>query len=380
MQQAGDEQLADGVEQMLGLPAWTVVNNIGSSIFEIVKINVNEFNMFHSSHYPYQALLTKLLNVTRDNLGSVQGLAHFALEESKKMNAWSFGQDEMLKNRAKIFNDSGVMVVYDRLYIPITYSRKLLPNNVSIRIELTQSKTAFAILAAQHRTRWTGPSNTPAIKLQIKNLTWHVCKVRPYDYLLESINARLLREPALYFFPRRDVRVFIIAAGSLSFHQIVFQGRKPQSITLAMVLDSDALGNVFRTPFGFESFGLTRCSLSVNNLLPTAPLEVNIAEGRWQAGYRLLADATGHNAEFGEGPLLTQQYFTDGNFLLHYPLTNNLSADSYLESAEVSNVNVSMEFGAGGLQKAVRLIVLARFDDYVECFRKERMFVPSYAL
>ena len=376
---ASDQDLAPGMQELLGSSGWTVVNNIGASLFEIVKINVNEFNMFHSAHYPYQALLTKLLNVSRENLGSVQGLAYFALEESNKMNGWSFGQNEALLNRTNAFYDGKTMSVFDRLYIPITYSRKLLPNNVSIRIELTQSKNAFAILASRRRTRWTGPGGTPAVKLQIVGLTWHVCKVRPYDNLLDSVNARLLKEPALYFFPRRDVRVFIVAAGSQSFHQIIFQGRKPQSITLAMVKDSDALGNFFTTPFGFNSFDLRRCTLAVNNLLPTAPLEVNLTENQWQAGYRMMADATGHNAEFGEGPLLTEQYFTDGNFLLHYPLTNNLSADSYLESAEVCNVNLSLEF-AVGLPHAVRLIVLARFDDFVECFGVERMFVPSYAL
>lgn len=372
-----DQSLPDDIKLLLGSPAWTVVNNIGASLFEIVKVNVNEFNLFHTAHYPYQALITKLLNVSRENLASVQGLAYFELEEKNKMNGWSFGNEEALVGRAKAFYNENTMIVYDRLYIPITYSRKLLPNNVSIRVELTQSKNAFAIIASKHRVRWTGPGGTPAVKLQISHLTWHVCKVRPYDYLLDTINSRLLREPALYFFPRRDVRVFIISAESLSFHQIIYQGRKPQSITLAMVEDVDALGNYFATPFGFGTFNLSRCTLAVNNLLPNAPVE--LTDQKLQGSYRMLADATGHNSEFGEGPLLTPQYFEDGNFLLHYPLTNNLTADAYLESAEICNVNLSLEFKTK-LNNAVRLIVLSRFDDFVECVGVERTFLPSYAL
>jgi hypothetical protein len=146
-----------------------------------------------------------------------------------------------------------------------------------------------------------------------------------------------------------------------------------------MVRDSDALGNYFTTPFGFNSFGLRRCSLTVNNLLPAAPLEFDLTRNKWHGGYRMLADATGHNSEFGEGPLLTPEYYTDGNFLMHYPLSNNLSTDSYLEAAEACNVNLSLEFSSG-LGDAVRLIMLARFDDFVECFGIERTFVPSYAL
>ena len=375
--------VVDDIKKLDTRSAWTVVNNIGSSIFEIAKVTINDYNIFHSSNYPYQAIMTKLLNVTKDNLDSVQLLAGFALEEQKKMERWSFGNVPAVEGRVSHTHQGRTMTIFDRLYIPITYAYKLLPNNVSIRIELTQSKNAFSIIAAQNRVTWTGGSTTnrtPAVSLRIVGLTWHVCKVRPYDHILEANNIRMLREPALYFFPRRDLRVFIIGSNQQSFHQLVYQGRKPRSVTLGMVKDSSALGNYFTTPFGFEAFGLTRCSLTVNNLLPAAPLEFDFSgqPRRWQAGYRMLSDSTGHNAEYGAGPLISPEYYTDGNFLLHYSLSNNLSSDNYLESAEPCNINLSLEFG-DALTDAVRLIVLSRFDDFVECMGPERTFLPSYA-
>ena len=367
---------------------WMVVNNIAASLFEYVKIECNGIQILDGTNYAYEAMITKLLNCTTANKDSVQRLAWFTLEEANVLNTWSFGGYTELEERNAASSDGKTFTVFDRIYIPIAYAHKFIPNNVNISLHFKQADSEFTIIAASPlnaNMRWGDSSispdeidmTPPDLRLSIDSITYHVCKVRPYEHILERLNKRLEKEPALFFFPKRDTRNFLIPPNTQSFHMTVYTGRKPQSVTFCMVADQDVLGNIYTSPFNFRNFDLRKFTLTVNNLLPTAPLDVDLAEGNWEAAYRLLSESTGHNTEFGDGPMISPTLFKNGNFLLHYSLSNNLSTDKFLESAEMVLIHITLEFKKL-LPQAVRVIMLARIDEYIEVWGPERKFVGSF--
>ena len=111
---------------------------------------------------------------------------------------------------------------------------RLLINGVETKINLTQSRDAFCIMAKS--CGW---------KVHLLDAYIKICKLTPIPAIILAHDAALELKPASYPFNRTEMKAYQMNAGQFDFNfEDIYQGTVPTQVICAMV-DATALNGSF---------------------------------------------------------------------------------------------------------------------------------------
>lgn len=144
--------------------------------------------------------------------------------------------DDGIKLRSQWIEKSGIVDFFMPLHSDVLKIDRLLPDKLSLDINLTREKDSFVLLAPK-----TGGKT---YRIKLLSLGLHVRKIQPKASYVAHINKKLdAGEHALYPLTRTVVKCRNIGGGSTSgdLHD-VFSGRIPNMIVLGLVKTSAYTG------------------------------------------------------------------------------------------------------------------------------------------
>ncbi len=191
------------------------------------------------------------------------------------------------------------------LHLDICNTDRLLLNNVTLRIKLTRSRDAFALMSTK---------GTEKIKLLDFKLFIRRVNVSP-SVLLAHAQA-LEKSPAKYPVNRVDIKTVTITQGLHSKTvDNLFMNQLPQRVIIGFVDNRAYNGDYTRNPFNFQHFNLNYLQLNVDGQpVPSQPLTPDFSKDLYMECYNTLFTGTGiHWKDEGNG--ISWQDYAKGNTL-----------------------------------------------------------------
>lgn len=246
----------------------SVVNNIGSAMFQQVELKVDSRTSFlqqmnHS--YDLCTFFETMLNNEKDREGILFAREMFITDSGTKAQSEEayFFKTEDDKNvanhggaaRAKRIAGSRDVTVVTKLNVPLLKQHKAIVPSTYMTVTLVKSRDSYCILAA-------ADSHT---KLHINEIKLKCTYVRPEDSLLMLINSKLEVTPVTYEVDRLSIIARILPPGlrNHTINNLFDHGALPKFMLLAVTTPEAINGHYERNPYTF--LNISRVQLYVNN-------------------------------------------------------------------------------------------------------------------
>lgn len=296
------------------------------------------------------------------------------------------GEDECdaydgIKIRSNWIEKSTVVDFFMPLHSDVLKIDRLLPDKLSLDINLTREKDSFVLLAPKEAGK--------NYKIKLLNLALHVRKIQPKASYVAHINKKLdAGDHALYPLTRTVVKCRNIPGGTTNgdLHD-VFSGRIPNMIVLGLVKTAAYTGSLIKlkrilfnelintfifvgaideNPFFFGNCGVTSLNLAVNSKnYPAIPYKPRYSENLYMREYRSLSDNI--NIKYGNsGCAVTPELFHNGCTFYAFDLTPDTCGNFHQHLEDRGKVDVHMTFQAATPQGGLTAIIYASFNDLFE--------------
>ena len=349
----------------------SVVNNIANSLWTLVDVKIDDrVSLMQSmrNSYAYQTFFNNALN--HDNMHEDYLFANelFLMDTASnkaKSEGMVFGKVE----GKEITNDGAVkradrvrkgksITTFSKLHCPLLTTNKALPTAIKIRISLTRNTDAFLLL-----------SDDPGYKLVIEDVYLLVTFQKPRDAVLNIMDERLLKSPAIYYVTKPEIIVRPITQTSKVIRMNdLFQEKLPKYAFFCIQGSEDFEGKMSKNPYTFIPF--SKFQFYVNGTPYFAdPLEIDSVEGPGDS--RIYSE----NATY-----LRQLYKTIGkdlrgnclinrdNFQLNFIVGLSLTSDrcsticNHLNLQEVASTHLEIDIGEEKLPDDALLVIYAMYD------------------
>ena len=251
----------------------STVSNFGHSLWKLVDVTLNSrvsiMSPMHNS-YNMEAFFDTVLNEDSDREDVLFRQQGFLLDSaSSKADSESLVfSGSNLKNasaekRSKRIAKSKTLTIITDLNCSLFKQNKALVPNLDISISLTKNISDYLLLHSKNKKySW----NAEKVFLRVEYL-------QPENAILNSIESRLLKDPAIYECNKSEISTFAIPTGvkSCNFNNI-FRGFLPHFAVFA-IQDRDAIsGNSEKNPFTFHPLKTIQLYLNNKEFFPE-PLE-----------------------------------------------------------------------------------------------------------
>ena len=242
----------------------SVVSNFGHSLWKLVDVTLNSrvsiMSPMHNS-YNLEAFFDTILNEDPDREDKLFREQCFLLDdasnkedsESVVFSGASTKNPNATKRSKKIAKSKKLTLITD-LNCSLFKQNKALVPNLDISISLTKNDPKYFLLH----------SEKSEYSWEAQKVFLRVTYTQPQEFLLNIINDRLKRDPAIYECNKSEISTFAIPTGvtSCSFNNI-FRGNLPHFVIFG-VQDREAIsGKSTKNPFTFHTFKSVQ--LFINN-------------------------------------------------------------------------------------------------------------------
>ncbi|KAK3911548.1 hypothetical protein KUF71_004456 [Frankliniella fusca] len=179
------------------------------------------------------------------------------------------------------------------LHLDICNTDRLLLNNCTLRVKLTRSRDAFALMS----TKGTE-------KIKLLDVKLYVRRVNISPSVLLAHAQALEKSPAKYPVNRVDIKTGTIAQGMHSKTiDNLFMNQLPQRVIIGFVDNHAYNGDYARNPYNFQQFNLNYLQLHVDGqAVPSQPLTPDFSKDLYMECYNTLFSGTGiHWKDEGNG-------------------------------------------------------------------------------
>ena len=266
---------------------------------EINNVNVSKFG----SLSPYVGYLTNLLGSSPDQKqNELQNILFYPPKQADTFTAKTDPTCGFTK-RAKLAQESKVFEMIGKLPIDICYQNKYLPPSAKVKITLRRSLAQFCIDANKEEIGGSIPG----------------C---PFRYVIEEavlivpkhkVDEKAIVNHGKLVYPvcSPNVKTYTISSGNISHIAPSFiNGNLPQQIYIGLVSNSAFNGNVKKSPFNFQHFGMQSISLSINGQDQVyKTIHYDFVNDKYLEGLATLKDAA-VNPSLGNG--LCRENFLNG--------------------------------------------------------------------
>ena len=341
-----------------------------SSIFQDVHLSFGDIEVEGGQHlYPYNGYLSSLLQF------------HPSAKKTH-MEAWGWNEDtpgkfddanknDGFKMRMAECGNGSVWEVMGPLFLDMTrQSRYLLPHT-DVKLKLKPAAKEFVL----HDLG--GGTNT--YDYSIEKCVLYVRKVSVIDSVISGHNRGLEKYNAKYFLNHVDIKTLTLNTGIKSvIKEALYTSQTPKMLVIGL-LEHDAFnGNIEKSPFNFQHFGLNKVSLHrEGELVPGIVLAPDYPRDQFLEAYNnTMATLKYFNTDDSNG--MTLEHFEDGYNLYAFDLTPDATNQGpHRHLTRTGSLRLELVFEKE-LTKPITVLMFAVLDAKLE-ITKLREVVMSYA-
>ena len=256
----GDALAAQEKTGIINLPLQTIWSQIDTYMNgKLVSLNTN--------YYPWKAYLKQILSCGYDADSSQLQSQLFIMDNGNVDDPDAVGGDNGgLLNRYALTSESKVFDMEGPLYEDVFGIDKYIVNGVDIHLKLFRNRAPFIFMSEEAN---------PNYKLELLDIAFKACMVKVDSGVLIQ-HAQILKEtPAVYTFPKTEIKMATCASGSGSFiWQNVWSNNLPSKAYFAFVSQTAVNGSYTKNPFNFQHL-VQEIGLYVNGeSLPSRPMRL----------------------------------------------------------------------------------------------------------
>ncbi len=358
-----------------GDPRVVLINDIGSTLFAMMKIFVGRKLIESCDLYHYRAYIEDLLNYGNDAVLSQLQTRHFFPDTAGQMNETADVNTGATKRRNFFLAGQTVSIIAP-LHASLFNQEKLFLSRAQIGIELERNLDAFVLLSPQQPADGNAPV---AYKTKVKDMTFYVRKVELEDSVAIGIEHTLLSFAAKYPVRRSLVKsIHIAAAGRSSPNNTLFTGPLPNRVILGLIATGAYHGTLDSNPLNFSHNNVSRVKvIAGGTTYPSHPLTFDYGNGAYQQGYYGLYDALGL-IDDNKGLCFSMTDYPNGYCLYGIALGNDGEDSNYWNPIKDGSLSVDLEFSQNVPDGGLELIVYAEFDGLIS-ITHERNVLLDYA-
>jgi len=241
-----------------------VVNYLGGSFFNQVKVELNNTLIFDAPHYGFKAYLEALLNNSRDAKEGIMQAAGYYEDRPKKEgidNATNSGYTTRLQLAKQDTID-----IYAPLHIDPFNTDRLLVPHVNLQIRLFRAPDSFVLVSHE--------AAPPVGTIELLGMNLHVRAVDVISSASLALERTLISTTAKYPYRRTRVKMLTIPAGQQELpFSTVFTDIIPRRLVIGCVEQKAAVGDISKTPFNFQHFNISEISVNAAGVTyPSSPV------------------------------------------------------------------------------------------------------------
>ena len=337
------------------------INNLGQSLWDSVKVFLNDTCVQSTFHNPQICNLVQILNTTNEHVrlfGEPQGAfevtdtslpdtvtdAHLAKEDIVERIA--FSKKESIKLRVP-------------LNLDIASADKLLVDGITLKIILYPSQANYMVNCAAGTT----------LEYIIKDVSLSLTKIKPTNAALLACNKIMLTKEIEYLVRRHPIYEQIITLGSTEATVMrPFAGYVPNQLQIWFVNQDASSGNFTKTPFRLHHYNLDSYSVKINDMEVAGS---HVSNGDFTGVY---ADS---QRSFASDYFIPYKNYLNGSFVLVVD-AGLQSTESSLNIDRRGNLSVNLRFKVP-LPENVKLYLSGTIDSTFS-INNDRVVTTSYQL
>lgn len=344
------------------------INNWLHSLFSQLDVHLNQKLVSPPNNtYAYRAFLETLLNYSPAAKESHLTCGLWYQDTAGHMNATDDTNQGFVK-RQRAARQSKEIEMIGHLHGDIFNQEKFLINGVEMCVKLVRSRENFNLIAANADAKF---------KVSITDATLIVRRARINPTVLLAHQKVLDTTTAKYPITRAEVKVLTIPAGVQGKTlDNIFLGQVPKRCIVGFVTNAAFNGSLTRNPFDFANHGVNSFSLYIDGQqIPSKALQPAFHTEVYTAAYHTLFSGTGIHF-LNEGNAISKDQYADGNCLLAFDLTPDLSSNSTAHWNLVRHGSVRLEVRfENALAQTLNCIVYAEFDNIIEIDKNRNVTV-----
>ncbi|XP_021357788.1 uncharacterized protein F54H12.2-like [Mizuhopecten yessoensis] len=270
------------------------------------------------------------------------------------------GNNLALLERAELFEGGKVVDLEGPIFHDLFRMDRYLLNQVNVNVKMYRSKPEFCLLSGEQ---------TPNYKIEFEDVRLRIAKVKVNPAVIYAQSQTLTTTTAKYPFTESILKHVTLAAGGTSFtYDNIFQGMRPNFITVGFVNATAITGAYNQNPWFFQPFNVTSIGLYVDGIPvggSTIKLDYDTSSGQTTIPFlRNMFKTTGRWLS-DCGLDIDRENISSGYSLCTFNLEPIFQGNQYLTLLKQGNVRLEVTFGST-LSKAISCIVYAEYPGHFE--------------
>jgi hypothetical protein len=239
---------------------------------------------------------------------------------------------------------------------------------VDVRIKITRTSPSFNLISLGNPAI-EGKVKITKAYLKVKNV--HVSADR-----VQQIETGLRLQNAIYPIQRTEMVTYTIASGMQSHvRENLFHNRRPKTLIIGMIPNTDFNGSYAKNPFRFPHLNLSMIGLYIDGKpVPHIPLTPDYTELNYVDVYRNLfraIDMLNQDADID----ITKNEFVNGYTLYGYVLSPDGQSNGRMGQPMYNgNIRIELKFKTA-LAAAINVVCMAVYDDELQISRLRNVTV-----
>ena len=233
----------------------------------------------------------------------------------------------------------------------------LFPNN-EVKLKFIRNADEFSLLGeATFATKF---------RLGLKNLKLSVRRVQIDPAVDASIEAKLLKTPAIYTITQSKIKVFVVPTGTTTVDfPSILQGNLPRHIIFGFVNSKGFNGTIDGNPYYFNHQNVNLFNLKINGspVVPT-PFTPDFAGNNYTREYRWFCDNLGIHHE-NETNGITRTEYMNNTCFWPFDLTPDMCNGFHVHKTKQGNMDLSLGFKEATTEN-LHMLVYGSFNSAIQ--------------
>lgn len=285
--------------------------------------------------------------------------------------------DSVLKDLAVQSNRSKKFCLYGKIFNELSESNRYIPNGVGIRYKFIAGNDSFNCMGSKAitTTATTTPATTPKLKILKGSLFVRHIQLSPK--IFTSINKTLQLSNVIFPIKRRSATLLNLSTAQSHFIlDNVYLSPLPDQIIFGLVDHNAFNGDYELNPLAFKNNGLNYITVYYNNRpYPSVPYTPNYSNDSYEREFYDLFNEQGMTTGIGYLDITYKSFKTHSNlYALNFNSDFSNTLSEYICLSKEGNLRIELRFDSP-LTKALKLIVIGRFDSNIEIDRNRNIIV-----
>ncbi|XP_033725175.1 uncharacterized protein LOC117315139 [Pecten maximus] len=315
-----------------------------------------------ASNYAYKAYIQTILKYGADAKKSQLTTQLWHKDSDGEMGDTDVrtGNNLALLERAELFEGGKSVDLEGPIFHDLFRMDRYLLNQVNVNVKMYRSKPEFCLLSGEQ---------SPNYRIEFEDIRLHIAKVKVNPAVIYAQSQALATTTAKYPFTESVLKHVTLAAGGTSFtYDNLFQGMRPNFVTVGFVNSTAITGAYDQNPWFFQPFDVTSIGLYVDGI----PVGGNVIKLDYNGTTGQTVIPTLRNMFKTTGRWLSdcgleinRNNIASGYSLYTFNLEPIFQGNQYLTLLKQGNVRVEVTFGSP-LAKIISCIVYAEHPGYFE--------------